>query len=157
MDKRVFTAFIFFVALGSIFAGCGGDESSSDQTVHASSLTKARYLKKANELCIKMNSERFAAVEDAAREKEAQQSPIGNADLERLTTEVMLPRISSLSQELAELGAPKGDEQTIEGILKKLDASVAAGEAEPKRFVDGGLFSPVDDAFANYGLIGCRF
>jgi len=103
----------------AFFAGCGG---GGDRTVPASSLSKAAYAKRADEICAK----------GRLRALRYQPSPGGGQTAEAAHQAIeasVLPAIQEVVDELYELGAPGGQKGQIEAFLAAFQEDVDAGEA----------------------------
>lgn len=140
------------VAALAVGCGSGGGETSSSQT--QGPLTKAAFVKKANALCEAANDRRTALIEEAAKEFPAGQK-VTAKEREELVPR-FLPPVERLSEELAQLEAPAGEEAKVEKIVLALKRAVARSQAEPQSAVTGAAFSEWDKAVAGYGLGACR-
>jgi len=96
------------------------------------------------------------ALAAAARENPATpEDPYSKEEIEDLVTEAALPELRSMTAELAELGAPEGDEKTVETIVGKFETGIQETEADPTKFLEGNPFLPADNAAQAYGLRFC--
>lgn len=160
------TATCAVLVLVVLATGCGdSDESSADEidttpieSVPTSSLTKARYVQRANAVCI-------AAVEKVKPE-------IGNYlrshDLgirrdealpyaEELFSKFTAPQYESVIDGIRSLGAPKGDEQQIVKILNAMQRGAAEAEKDPAvlYFANETPMDRAADLARAYGLSDC--
>jgi hypothetical protein len=134
---------LLLLVIAGFAAGCGDDDSSAD-TVTTSSLTKAEFVKRANEIC----SRERQKVLDSSVPTES-----------KLIEEVALPAIQSSIDEVRSLGAPPGDAAEVEAVLVAMQQDVDAGEKQdPSSFVqfERGLKSSAAMA-RKYGISGCAF
>lgn len=122
--------------------GCGGDDDS------ASALTKAEFIKQADGIC-KQGEARI--------EVEAEKFGIETmADQEKLVTDVVVPGIQAQAEKIADLGAPEGDEETIEEMVEAVENGAAELEANPLAGMEGK--APLGEASKiarAYGLKEC--
>lgn len=148
--QRITALFVLF-AVTVVVAGCGGSGDSS--TVTTSSLSKADYTKKANALC-----------EEARQEALAYRLPEGQEEkgAKAVTATVhqgILPPIDRAMGEVRELGAPKGDEKTVEAILVGNEEAVE--KAEGMKFASLGdmeeVFLPTAEKARSYGIKNCGY
>jgi len=134
-------------------AGCGGGDEEE-------ALSKADYVKQGNEICADFNK---SVDEDA----EKAFSGLNSAD--EVTPEVAreffdaaLPKFDSAVEDLDALGAPDGDEDTVQAIIDagKSDSTkiedAKDDDAAIKKFVTQGSATPEFDKMAeDYGLTQC--
>jgi len=138
------------LAATALAAGCGGDEEEA--------LSKAEYLKQGNKICADFN-------EDV--QKDAQEAFAGLQTADDLTPEkaqeffdTALPKFEAAIDDLDALGAPEGDEGTVQAIVDagRNDAQKiedAEGE-EITGFVTQESATPDFDKKAeDYGLEEC--
>lgn len=133
---------LFLVALALVITGCGG--GSDDETSSAGGDTslaksnnevapdKAEFVKQAEAICNKSNTERFnEAVK--YRKKYAKEldtmSPIPRE--EKIISAVVLPSVQKEAEELGELVPPKGDEKKIAEIVSLVEKGVKEAEKDP--------------------------
>jgi hypothetical protein len=157
------------LAAGWIISGCGSDSSttaaatatSSDSTaaeIPTGSLTKAEFIKYADEICRKGSEKKEAAVLAAAKQLTAQsnKNPSPQA-LGKLATVVIFPTYSEVLEQVSQLSVPKGDEATVESMLQKYEADLDAAEADPISATQENLFKDANDASDAYGIESCHF
>jgi hypothetical protein len=151
-----------------IFSGCG---SSSGTTVSATDkssestaaeippgpLTKAEYLKHADEICRKGLAKKEEAVLAAAKLAAESNKPPSPQALEKVATVVILPTYSEVLEQISQLSPPKGDEARIENILQKYEANLEAAEANPLKATQKNMFREANDAGDAYGIESCHF
>lgn len=125
---------------GALIAGCGGDDDETTTTTSgASGATGAEgeadgeFVAAANEICKQ-------ATADLVREATEQypEGPPTGADAERFVDEVVAPSLQQQRDAIAALTPPEGEEAAVEDLLSKLDAAIAAVEADPGVFIEGG-------------------
>jgi hypothetical protein len=146
-DKAIYAAglAILFTVFG--LAGCG---SSSE----AETLTKPEFVKQANKICGSAQSERVEALEKALK---GDPNPKPQRE-EELVTDVILPTIQQMTEELGELGPPKGDEKEVQAIVSAFEGGVQKVEenAGADLTKDVAEFNHANELAEEYGLTGCR-
>jgi hypothetical protein len=142
--SAIYTAAIALLAAGLLAAGCGGSGS-------AAPLKKPQFVREANAICANAVDEREKALSDAT--KEGSDSEPGQA---ALVTEVALPPVQKMSEELADLGVPVGDEKEVQAIVKAFERGIATVEKDPTS-VNGviGAFAEASKLAEAYGLTSC--
>jgi phosphosulfolactate synthase (CoM biosynthesis protein A) len=129
--------------------GCGNDDNSS-----GSALTKAEFIKQADRLCKKGDAQIEVEAEEFAEENKIEEAT--EAQPEKLVSEVVAPAIQTQAEEIADLGAPEGDEETIEAMVEAVESGAAELEANPLAGMEGK--SPLGEASKiarAYGLKEC--
>jgi len=118
------------VFLGLLAVGCG---SSSD----SSSLTKAEFVKQADQICtkgeksIEDGAEKFAEDNDVNTEKPTK------AQQEEVIQQVVAPDIRKQAEEIGDLGAPKGEEAEVEAIVTAVEDGADELESKPETLIEG--------------------
>lgn len=135
-------------------AGCGGDDDGGDLTT--SSLNKAEYAKKVNDVCAKGAKAMLAAMLNYGKEN------IGKSQRETAinTIQAKVPSaLRSQEEEVRALGAPSGDEEKVEAYLASLDRAIEAVEdREPADLFElQATLEPVNRSAAAYGLVDCEY
>jgi hypothetical protein len=149
LSKRLIAMLFGVLAMAAIAAGCGDSGGSS--------LTKAEYIKRGDEICKKGNEGNENEFEAFAKEKGLKQNEAPTeAQKEELVTDVVLPSISKQAEELGDLGTPETEGEQAEAIVESLDEAIEKAEAEPARVLGGqGPFEGVDKMAAEYGFRVC--
>jgi len=129
----------------ALLGGCGGGDDEA-------SLTKAEFIKQGDAICAEAEEKKNAALEKAFQKKENQSSQ--KAVQERLVTEVALPPVATMAEELADLGAP--DDQAS-AIVEGYEEAVEEIEADPAAAVasEEGPFKEPNELAADYGFKEC--
>lgn len=97
-----------------LVVGCGGD----------SALTKAEFIEQADVICRKAEEEKASGIQKYVLEIGVGPTKrMTHAQEEHQTKTVVLPPIRDAVKQISELGAPDGDEATIEGLVKNLEAA----------------------------------
>jgi len=125
-------------------SGCGGSGE-------ADTLTKAEFVKEANQICSNARGELEDGLAEAADGE-------GEPQRGELVTEVILPTVQQMSEDLGDLGPPQGDEKEVraivagfEGGVRKVEANTGADLAQ-----DVAAFGHADQLAEEYGLTDCR-
>lgn len=149
MFRKVVAITAGVLAVLAVGAGCGGDDDSS-------SLTKAEFVKQADAICKKQeekkNNELTAAYEKLGKEKKE-----GKKEQEAVITDVALPPISQMTEELADLGAPEGEEEKVEEMVGAFEEEVQKIEDDPAGTLTGkvGTFDEANKLAKDFGLKDC--
>jgi hypothetical protein len=142
--KGIYGAVLMGMATVLVAVGCGGSGE-------AETLTRFDFVKQANAICSSAQSEREEALEQATE---------GNAKPEKkaLVTEVILPTIQQMAEELEDLGRPKDDEKEVQAIVSAFEGGVQKVEANAGADLaaDVAAFSHADELAQEYGLTECR-
>jgi hypothetical protein len=142
LNKGLLAAAAALVSLAALVAGCGGGDSTTDETV---TLTKAEFIKQGDAICKKGNTEIEAGFEDFAEANDIpQDKEPSKAQGVKIVETVIVPGIKQQAEEIRALGAPDGEEQQVEDLLDSLDAAVAEAEEDPE-----ALFGENSDPFAD--------
>lgn len=143
-----------------IVVGCGGDDggSGTDETVAVTTseeLTKGELIAKGDDICDETDEVQEEKLQSYLKKHpNSQSSKKGQADLVR---EAGLPPIQAELEELAALGAPPGDEEKIEAILRGIERAIEKGEDDPTSLLaEGSLSESVGKLAADYGFRACQ-
>lgn len=147
------------IALAAAVAGCGGGDdttASGDSSVQA--LTKPEFIKQADKVCkdgeeaLEDEGEKFAEENDVDIENPTDEQK------EEVITEVIGPALHKQGEELAALGAPEGEEETVEAIVDALESGADEIENDPAILIEGKDNPPLEEASelaSDYGLTEC--
>lgn len=129
--------------LAVAIAGCGsGDDSGDDATVSAA---KAELITQADALCTKSAQQLNAAVEK--RLKQIGNRDLNNKDIVAIFTDITLPGLEKLYDQIGELQPPPEDAEQFQEILDAADQAIKEGEADPEKLaVLSGDKTPFDRA-----------
>lgn len=136
--------------------GCGGGDSSTE----AATPSKAEFAKQIEKLCVRSERVKFHDIGVAAHEEGGAFSKKGGptlADVEELTTTVVLPVFKNMTEEMREMTLPHEREHQIEEMISTFEADVQQTEKDPKRFVDGVAFEDGNAAAEALGFTQCHF
>ena len=148
MNEKVFSVLVGALAIALIVVGCGSSEPDP--------LTKAEFIKQGNAICVQAGQEREAALKEAAKEGTQGSEESSEAELDRYVTEVALPPIQKMTDELDGLGAPKKDEKQVEAIVAGFEEDIEKLEADPHSALGGDPFTGANKLAAAYGLTECK-
>jgi len=155
LNKALLAAIAVLVALAALVAGCGGGDSTTDETV---TLTKTEFIKQGDAICKEGNEEISEGFEEYAEENDLPQNkePSTEQGIE-ITETVILPNIQQQAEEIRELGAPEGDEDQVDELLTSLEDAVAEGEDDPELLFKGNTdpFAEVNELAKDYGFKVC--
>jgi len=155
LNKALLVAIAALVALAALVAGCGGGDSTTDETV---TLTKTEFIKQGDAICKKGNKEIEEGFEEYAEENDLPQNkePSSEQGIE-ITETVILPNVQQQAEEIRELGAPEGDEDQVDELLTSLEDAVAEGEDDPELLFKGETdpFAEVNELAVDYGFKVC--
>ena len=147
MSKKVAGAAVLVAAV-LVAVGCGGGSDTSTPTA----LSKAQYVKQANAICKKGQQEREAAVNEFVEENDVKPGESRGPEL----IEVVLPTLRETFDELSELPAPKGDEDTVAEIIEAYEEPLGKIEENPGVALGYHKFFYRPDKMAvDYGLEDC--
>lgn len=140
---------VFLVAL--VLAGCGGDDDSNE-----ASISKAQFIKKADQVCKEANKRMEAAFVAFLEGNRDITRPDGPA-VEGLVGKILVPSIKREISELEALGTPDGDEDEIDEILTALEEGVETAEDNPKVVTGSAdtVFGIASRLAEEYGLKIC--
>lgn len=127
MDKKThpLIAPLLLVALVA-FAGCGGGDDGSDD----SAPTKAAFIKEADAICAKADKAKIAGMRGFLRENDSVDQ-MSRGELAAVVVDVGIPPIEEEVEELRELTAPAGDEETFGAMLDRIEEGIEKAKAHP--------------------------
>lgn len=139
MSKRLITALFGLLVLALVAVGCGGggDDSSGDGTESSSSLTKAEFIKQGDEICKKGDAAIEGEANEFAKENGIDTEKPTEAQQEEVIGQVVGPAIKRQSEEIADLGAPEGEEEAVEDIVEAVSKGAVEIEEDPKSALEG--------------------
>ncbi len=118
------------VLLVALVAGCG---SSSD----SSSLTKAEFIKQADQICAKGEKSIESGAEKFAEENNVDTEKPTKGQQEEVIKTVVAPEIRKQAEEINDLGAPKGEEPEVEAIVTAVEEGADELESKPAQLIEG--------------------
>jgi hypothetical protein len=147
MRKLILGSFGLVVAVGFVL-GCGSGEDKAT----SSSLTKAQFIKQADEACAKVVKERKAAVESWQKEHPGQLDADGLSDAFR---EVIVPSIQEQVEAFQSLAAPEADRAEVARMVDNLTEANRGFEKEGAEGMRQPEVSRFEDEARKYGLKIC--
>lgn len=114
------------VAFALVVSGCGGGGGSS--------LSKAEFAKKADEICTRAEAERQEIIGVATQKLSGKK--ITSAMQENLILEVM-PSYEKMTSEIDELGTPEGAEKKAEAWVEAMEEAAENVKADPGTAITG--------------------
>jgi len=134
---------LLFFAL--LVVGCG---SSSDEA-----LSKSEFVKQGNAICAEATKAREKVILELIKTSDPSASQ--EATREEAVDKAM-PFYEDAAEEIADLGAPSGDEAKVEAIVDAMDEAAAQVKANPQSAFTGNLpFRKANKAAESYGLDSC--
>jgi hypothetical protein len=160
VSRRSIASLFVLAVVAAGVVGCGSsDDESSDGTVTTSSLTKAEYVEKVDEICAAGKRTMTLAFAKYAAEHGSPSNLVEPKLAPGILT-VLVPAIHVQDEEIEELGAPEGDEAEIEAFIAARERIVAKAEKNPPKtifqFGDAFRHSP-NKLAAKYGLRACIY
>jgi hypothetical protein len=140
------------VVIAAVATGCGGGDDDD-------SLTKAEFTKQGNAICLQSENEKNEDLQDALSNPEKYDVEQRNAKGElELLEKVALPPIVKMTEELAALGAPSGEEEKVEAVIAAFEEEIEKIEANPQSVVSGtgGEFTEANKLAREIGLRACN-
>jgi hypothetical protein len=147
MRERLIVPVVGVLAFALNAAGCGSSGESEP-------LSKAAFIKEGNAICASAAEERGSALKEAGEEG-AQDFSSSKAELEWAITEVALPPLQVMAEELGDLDAPRGDQKRVDAIVAGFEEGVEKSEADPSGSVTGLPFTEANRRAQAYGLAEC--
>ena len=149
MSKRLIALLAGVVAILVVAAGCG---SSSD----SSSLTKAEFVKQADQICTKGEKSIEDGAEKFAEENNVNTEKPTKAQQEEVIQQVVAPEIRQQAEEIGDLGAPSGEEEKVEAIVTAVEEGADELESKPAQLIEGkNPLSHSSKLAKEYGLKVC--
>ena len=128
-----------------LVAGCGG---SSEEA-----LTKSEFVKQGNAICAVAAKEREKAIFEVANNANPSRS---QQEVREEAVEAGIPVYEEATEQIADLGAPKGDEAKVEAVVEAMEEAAAKVNANPQSAFSGDrTFGKANKAAESYGLDAC--
>lgn len=155
--KVILMSFAVLAAL--LAAGCGDSANSADEangvvTVQTGSLTKEKFIEKADRICEDSRAE-FERKFSAFGQRSSSTANFIDRAKEAIDT-VFVPIYEKQIDQISSLGAPSGDEEEVASILTSIQQSLDKAQQEPLQFFRENKPFPEAEKLARaYGLTGC--
>jgi hypothetical protein len=130
--------------LAALASGCGGSSE-------AAPLKKPQFVKEANAICATAQGERKAQVEALAEQSE---NSDGSEDAKEVMQTLLEP-VGKMSDELGDLGPPKGEEKEVKAIIAAYEEGASKLEADPGGPDSVSAFDKANELAEAYGLTDC--
>ena len=147
------------IALAAAVAGCGGgDDSTGGGDSSAAALTKAEFIKQADAICKDGEEQLEDEGNEFAEENDIDTENATDEQKEEVIVDVIGPALHKQGEELAGLGAPEGEEESIEAIVDALESGADEIESDPAILIEGKENPPLEEASelaSDYGLTEC--
>jgi len=141
-------ALLLAFAIG--LAGCGG----GSDTTEASTLTKAEYVKQADQICAKTEGRQRALL--TKFQKENTKLGSGQAATEKMISFAALPPMEEQIQELSQLPPPSKEAAKAKAYVKELEKGLEIAEQEPGTLlITPGAFTKSEEAAQAFGFKTC--
>jgi hypothetical protein len=147
----VFVAALIGAAL--VAGGCGSSGDSSSEE----SITKKQFIAQADAICQKAEKTRREDVATYAQEQGKELQQFSKPELEAMITDIALPPMSTMAEELDDLPRPTGDEEKVTAIVEGFEDAVAKAEENPLAVLSQstGPFAGALKTAKAYGLTDC--
>jgi hypothetical protein len=141
-------AFVVTLGLGLILSACGDGGSTSAM------ISKAEFLKQGNAICKNGNKQIQAAAEQQFPKSSGRPS---QAEQVKFATQTVIPNIQHQIDAIKALGAPEGDEATVETITSEAQSALDEAKKDPTVLASNGpgIFAKADKFANSYGLNAC--
>jgi type IV pilus biogenesis protein CpaD/CtpE len=117
-----------------VLAGCGGDDGATTTTTTTSApLTKAEFVRQADQICLSGDLRIEAAADDLL----AGGGEPPPAQVRRIALRIVVPGLEAEVRAIRALGAPVGDEATVARILHSTERGIAQIKADPEGAIEG--------------------
>ena len=164
MNRGIVVSLVAVVMGVVLLAGCGGidgDSQATDSTTKIvvttnPDLTKAELIKEGDAICEETDKTQEVGLK--AYLKKNPQGQSNKAEQGKMVLAVGLPPIQQEVEELAELGAPPGDEATVQAIVGGIEKAVEEGEKDPTSLLGAANnpFTGVSKLATEYGFKECN-
>jgi hypothetical protein len=134
---RIVCTALAVALLTGLSLGCGGSSE-------AAPLGRAQFIKQGDAIC---------ATAQAARGD--QREELSGQDSDSEVVGILLEPIEQMTEELAGLGAPVGEEKQVDAIVSAYEEGAAKLEADPGGPDSVTAFDKANELAEDYGLTGC--
>lgn len=140
---------VLLLSLSSLLVGCGGDDEPAATAPEPEPLSKTEFVTQAEEICAEGNEELRTAAEDIPAEP-------SDEEVAQFAEDEFVPNLQQQHDDLAALGAPEGDEDTVQAILDSLQEAIDVVEDDPASLLSSDdPFTEASDLAEEYGLVEC--
>jgi hypothetical protein len=143
---RVIAAVVAILAM--LMQACGGSDEDA--------LTKAEFINQGSVICNQWEREREEALGEALAEVEGKK--VTQRMKEDAVIKVLLRPYQRMTDRLAELTPPEGDEEKVEALLRAMKDTAENIEESPGTSLSSSVqFDKVDKLAGSYGLTDCTY
>jgi hypothetical protein len=154
---RLLSAAVLALLLAAVAAGCGGS-GGDEVTVLTGSLSKAKFIEKADAICKAARTEFLAKFTRFAEAHKAEliDQKAKDSFVSEVLESLLAPNIEGQVRQISQLGAPHGYAAEVATFLDALEERVEEGRDDP-----GGLlatptpFKRAEDTARKIGMYGC--
>lgn len=133
-----------------VIAGCGGGDEAT------ASLTHAQFIKQGNTVCKKGEEERGEVLQSAFKLLKPGEEIKKRADQEALVLTALIPQYKKMTTGLKDLGAPSGEQEKVDAIIRAMEATTKHVEDDPaEAFKTVKPFASPNKLNEEYGLTNC--
>jgi hypothetical protein len=164
-SKRLITMLAGVLATAIVAAGCGSsgsdsssnsDSSSGDTSATTAALSKAEFIKQGDAICAKGSKSIETEANEFAEENNVNTKKPTKAQKEEVIVDVVAPALRKQGEEIAELGAPSGDEAEAEAIVAAVEGAADELEETPSLLFGGNNpLSKASKLAASFGFKVC--
>lgn len=144
------------LALAAIATGCG-DEGGDENSLTTSSLDKAAYIERVDEICAEDRRQTPKELEAYVARSSSNSSQGGGDQYTKAIRVIFVPALEAKVKAIRALGAPDGDEEQVEDFLGEMEQAIA--ELNEKPIGSLGDFSvklaPAAQIARQYGFKAC--
>lgn len=158
LRTKAFYALSAIVIAALLASGCGGGGSSSNGeiAVQEGSLTKAKFVAQANEICEERKSQFEHKLAALAANLPPKLSQSQQAQAAKIVASLIDPTYKKLIGEISTLGAPSGDEEQVSAFLNAVQQSLDELRRQPTKAFEGLTpFERASKLARAYGLSTC--
>lgn len=160
MNRHLCAAVAVAGAAVIAITGCGGSGKdgggSASASVTIGPLSKAEFIKQGDAICDKAKVDLLEEAKSFLEENGVDGShPPSKAQGEEVITNVLLPRFRAQLQEIAALGAPKGEVDEVQAILDTAEAEADEVEADPRIESGADPFHETNAKAKDFGFKSC--
>jgi hypothetical protein len=137
-----FLAIFALLLSSSALIGCGSSDSGP--------LKKSAFVEEANAICVEAEEGRKQGTEDLVNDGE-----VDSSEEAEVVSEALVSPVQTMTEELSDLGPPKGDEKQVEAIVAAFEAGVAKVETDPVGAEARLPFAKANELALEYGLMDC--
>jgi hypothetical protein len=136
---------ILFLVLAALLAGCGGEDEEA--------LTKAQFVKQGDAICARQSKQKDA---ELIKGYESLEKNAGRQAEAQLIADIALPPIAEMTEELADLGLPEGQQDEAEQFISEMETAISEVEEDPTRALTTEPFDKAKASAKRLGFTACQ-